>query len=92
VKDGLPLRHEKVGHALEHRQGSRTRQRFLGRRLHDAVADIVLRKKLLRSFAALSAGAVVAPLQGGGHSRLLSYSRSIESSTDIDAGEIAHSS
>jgi hypothetical protein len=35
---------------------------------------------------------VVAPLQGGGHSRLLSRSCSGEFNTKMDAGEIVHSS
>ena len=62
----FPLRHVQVLDPLQEGQGS-IRVYGVLRVLNLAITDAVLRKKLLRAFAARSARAVVPPLQVVGH-------------------------
>ncbi len=66
----LPLCHIEICDPLQKGQSSIGVHRIFGL-LDRAVFDVVLRKKLLRAFAAGSARAVVPPLQSAGHGRLL---------------------
>ena len=63
MKHLVSLGHVKMLDALEHGQGRLSDDRLLRGALNHTVGDGVLRKKLLRAFAALSPGAVVPPVE-----------------------------
>ena len=68
LHDCLPLRDPKLGHSLEQRERLGCVDGLFGRATRLRGLDSVLRKKLLRAFAARSAGAVVSPVEARGHS------------------------
>lgn len=63
VKDLASLGHLKMVDALEEVQRGLAEDRLLRCVLNRAFVDPVLRKKLLRTFAALSSGAVIPPVE-----------------------------
>ena len=77
MKDLTSLGHVEMLDTLEHGQRSFARYGVPSRILNHAVMDGVLRKKLLRAFAALSSGAVISPVERPGRRRHRSVLRGL---------------
>lgn len=71
VEDLLSFGDSQLCDAVQDSQGGFASNRLPGGALYDTVANPVLRKKLLRAFAALSARSVVPPFELGRHDVLL---------------------